>query len=61
MIELVDGSVEVAPDPAAPPPSEPEDLGEHTYVGEIVDSKCFLGVMKPGRLKPRVDLTSRTH
>ncbi len=29
-----------------------EDLGEHTYVGEIVDSKCFLGVMKPGNTKP---------
>ena len=30
----------------------PEPLGEHTYVGEIVDSKCFLGVMKPGNTKP---------
>ena len=28
------------------------DLGEHTLVGEIVDSKCFLGVMNPGNLKP---------
>jgi len=27
-------------------------LGEHTFVGEIVDSKCFLGVMNPGQLKP---------
>lgn len=25
-----------------------EALGEHTLVGEITDSKCFLGVMKPG-------------
>ena len=24
------------------------DLGEHTLQGEIADSKCFLGVMKPG-------------
>jgi hypothetical protein len=29
-----------------------EDLGVHTFAGEIVDSKCFLGVMKPGNLKP---------
>ena len=28
------------------------DLGEQTFLGEIVDSKCFLGVMKPGHLKP---------
>ena len=25
-----------------------ESLGEHELVGEITDSKCFLGVMKPG-------------
>jgi hypothetical protein len=29
-----------------------EDLGEWTLRGEIVDSKCFLGVMNPGNLKP---------
>jgi len=29
-----------------------ESLGEFTLQGEIVDSKCFLGVMKPGNLKP---------
>ena len=27
---------------------EPSDYGQHTIAGEIVDSKCFLGVMKPG-------------
>jgi hypothetical protein len=27
-------------------------LGKQTLVGEIVDSKCFLGVMNPGRLAP---------
>jgi hypothetical protein len=27
-------------------------LGKQTLVGEIVDSKCFLGVMNPGQLKP---------
>src|SRR5437016_5466518 len=34
----------------APPPSVP--LGTQTLVGEIVDSKCFLGVMNPGQLIP---------
>lgn len=28
------------------------ELGMYTLRGEIVDSKCFLGVMKPGNLKP---------
>jgi hypothetical protein len=28
------------------------DRGEVTLIGEIVDSKCFLGVMKPGHTKP---------
>ena len=27
-------------------------LGRRTFIGEIVDSKCFLGVMNPGQLKP---------
>jgi hypothetical protein len=29
-----------------------EDLGEFTLVGEIVDSKCYLGVMNLGDTKP---------
>lgn len=29
-----------------------ESLGRQTLVGEIVDSKCFLGVMNPGQLIP---------
>lgn len=29
-----------------------EDLGVHQLVGEILDSKCYSGVMKPGRGKP---------
>jgi hypothetical protein len=35
---------------ASPPPAV--SLGERTLVGEIVDSKCFFGVMNPGELKP---------
>lgn len=34
-------------------------LGSRTLVGEIVDSKCFLGVMKPGNLKPHRSCAAR--
>ena len=34
----------------APPRSV--SLGKQTLIGEIVDSKCFLGVMNPGQLAP---------
>src|SRR5580765_8468384 len=30
----------------------PVCLGEQTLIGEIVDSKCYLGVMNPGELTP---------
>lgn len=30
----------------------PMSLGQQTLTGEIVDSKCFLGVMNPGALTP---------
>jgi hypothetical protein len=36
--------------PSAVPTTKP--LGQQTLVGEIVDSKCFLGVMNPGQLTP---------
>lgn len=53
MVELVPGSIEVLDDgPGSLPPPSAVDLGTATFVGEIVDSKCFLGVMNPGRLKP---------
>jgi hypothetical protein len=32
-----------------------ESLGRQTFVGEIVDSKCCLGVMNPGQLVPHRD------
>lgn len=32
--------------------SQMEKLGRQTLVGEIVDSKCYLGVMNPGQLTP---------
>jgi hypothetical protein len=37
---------------AASLPSSPIQLGRQTLRGEIVDSKCFLGVMNPGQLAP---------
>jgi hypothetical protein len=50
MVEIVPGSVELLG--TGTPPAVGEELGQVTLVGEIVDSKCFLGVMKPGRGKP---------
>lgn len=37
---------------AAAPGSSERSLGVHTLVGRIVDSKCYLGIMKPGSGKP---------
>jgi len=56
MLEVVPGTIErdQSPLPAdgrPAPASAIEDLGRGTYTGEIVDSKCFLGVMNPGRLE----------
>lgn len=33
-------------------PGSPISLGQQTLTGEIVDSKCYLGVMNPGQLSP---------
>jgi len=56
MIEVVaDSLVEVNPSESSPPGISPvprESLGEQTLIGEIVDSKCYLGVMNPGALIP---------
>jgi hypothetical protein len=52
MVEVVDGSI--LADQKTPPLSPPGiiHLGQHAFTGEIVDSKCFLGVMNPGQLAP---------
>ena len=54
MIEVVTGSISTAS--AAQGESLPgptlETLGAQTLAGEIVDSKCYLGVMNPGHTKP---------
>ena len=50
MIELVPGSIEALGPGQLP--SRAVQAGEHRFEGEIVDSKCFLGVMAPGSTKP---------
>jgi hypothetical protein len=57
MVELVPGSVQVVKDgPTAVPVAT---LGDVTVTGEIVDSKCYLGVMNPGRTKAHRDCAAR--
>jgi hypothetical protein len=50
MLEIQEGSIS----PLETAGSSPEQVayGEVTLVGEIVDSKCYLGSMKPARFKP---------
>lgn len=48
MLELEPGSVQALKNPTPSPAPRREDLGTFTFHGEIVDSKCFLGVMNPG-------------
>ena len=53
MIEVADGSIQLSTNhfaTAALPKTI--SLGSQTLTGEIVDSKCFLGVMNPGQLTP---------
>ena len=56
ILELVPGTIErfepsLPADGKPAPASKVHDMGHATYSGEIVDSKCFLGVMNPGRLE----------
>jgi len=58
MIELLPGSL--APQTLAQAGRFPDTaLGEADLTGEIVDSKCFLGVMNPGRTKVHRDCAAR--
>ncbi|MGA6951987.1 MAG: hypothetical protein WBQ40_10380 [Candidatus Sulfotelmatobacter sp.] len=58
MIEVVPGSIGSVD--AAPATKESiRDLGPVTVYGEIVDSKCYLGVMNPGRGKVHRDCAAR--
>lgn len=51
LAEVVPGSLAAEATEPVPAPEE-HVLGRRTLVGEIVDSKCFFGVMNPGELKP---------
>jgi hypothetical protein len=58
MVEVVPGSFTPAK-PAALIETPIRDLGPATLMGEIVDSKCYLGVMNPGNGKVHRDCASR--
>ncbi|MDA0322403.1 MAG: hypothetical protein O2923_06755 [Verrucomicrobia bacterium] len=51
-IDLKPGSIEVLDELGAGGTGSIMELGEFTLQGEIVDSKCYMGIMKPGNLKP---------
>jgi hypothetical protein len=58
MVEITPGSIAVV----GPAPMEQEmthNLGPVTLTGEIVDSKCYLGVMNPGQGKVHRDCAAR--
>ena len=52
MIEISPNSVKPIAAIATFPKPVTQTIGPISVVGEIVDSKCFLGAMKPGNLKP---------
>ena len=58
MVEIMPGSITVT-DAAPAVPETIQDLGTVTLTGEIVDSKCYLGVMNPGQGKVHRDCAAR--
>jgi hypothetical protein len=58
MVEITPGSITVE-DTAPANPETTRDLGAVTVTGEIVDSKCYLGVMNPGQGKVHRDCAAR--
>ncbi len=58
-------SAKATPEIIEPPPNQSltlpqgKTLGNFTLAGEIVDTKCYLGVMKPGQLKVHRDCAIR--
>jgi hypothetical protein len=58
MVEIVPNSI-VLLDSVPVALEAVRDLGAVTVTGEIVDSKCYLGVMNPGRGKVHRDCASR--
>jgi len=58
MVEITPGSIAVT-DTAPTVQETTRDLGTVTFTGEIVDSKCYLGVMNPGQGKVHRDCAAR--
>jgi hypothetical protein len=58
MVEVTPGSIAVI-DSAPAVLETTRDLGTVTVTGEIVDSKCYLGVMNPGQGKVHRDCAAR--
>jgi hypothetical protein len=58
MVEIVPGSI-AAIDGRPAVQETTRDLGTVTLTGEIVDSKCYLGVMNPGQGKVHRDCAAR--
>ncbi|MCI0523890.1 MAG: hypothetical protein L0Y75_01380, partial [Acidobacteria bacterium] len=58
MIEVVPDSIKITRGGFNAMTRPVENLGEHTLTGEIVDSKCYLGVMNPGHTKPHRECAS---
>jgi len=57
MVEIIPSSIR--PDDGAATFLEIQDVGPLSLTGEIVDSKCYLGVMNPGSGKVHRDCASR--
>ena len=55
MIEVSGDRVETTSEGLFPVEETTESLGRFSLKGEIVDSKCYLGVMNPGASKPHRD------
>ncbi len=58
MVEIEPGSI-TAKESGTAIPETIRDLGVVTVTGEIVDSKCYLGVMNPGKGKVHRDCAAR--
>jgi hypothetical protein len=58
MVEITPGSIALVDTPTADGETT-RDLGPLTVTGEIVDSKCYLGVMNPGQGKVHRDCAAR--
>jgi hypothetical protein len=59
LIEVEPGSLSEDKTAPSQPDAEVKDLGMFELVGEIVDSKCYSGVMKPGEGKVHRDCAVR--